>query len=63
MGSQKAALNAAGVIFLVISILQLLRVIFKPEVIVMGIVIPLWPNAVAFVVFFLLSLWMFKSKR
>jgi hypothetical protein len=61
--SKKAALNTAGVVFLIISILQLLRVIFKPEVIVAGNVIPLWPNAIAFALFFLLSLWMFKSNR
>ena len=63
MGSQKAALNAAGIVFLVIAVLHLLRVIFKWEAIIIGSAVPVWVSIIAFIVFFLLSLWMFKSKR
>lgn len=63
MGNPKAALNTAGVVFLVIAVLHLLRVIFKWEVVIVGSAVPVWASIVAFAVFFLLSLWVFKSNR
>jgi hypothetical protein len=61
MGTQKPALNVAGVIFLVIAILHLVRVIFKWEAVINSHSVPMPASLMAFVVFFLLSLWMFKS--
>ena len=63
MGNPKAALNVAGIVFLVIAVLHLLRFVFKWEAIIVGSPVPVWSSAVAFAVFFLLSLWMFKSNR
>ena len=63
MDRKPAALNAAGVIFFLVSILHLVRVIFHWEVVIAGYSIPSVYSAIAAVVAFLLSLWMFKSAR
>ncbi len=56
-----AALVAAGIIFLVIFVLHLLRLIFKVEVKVGSSIIPLWLSIPGLIVSLLLSLWMFCS--
>ncbi len=63
MEARKAALNIAGVIFLLMSILHLVRLIFKLEVVIGNFTIPLWYSLVGFIVPFLLSVWMFRSIR
>ena len=63
MESKRTALNAAGVIFLVVSIVHLLRFIFRWEVVINGFVVLPSYSIIAFVVAFLLSLWMFKSLK
>ena len=60
---KNTALKTAGIIFFLISILHLLRVIFKVEVIVGGTLIASWVSLVGFVVALLLSVWMFKSAK
>ncbi|MBI1978358.1 MAG: hypothetical protein HYS55_06355 [Candidatus Omnitrophica bacterium] len=63
MDSKKSALSVAGVIFLIISVFHLIRAIFQTEVVVGTVTLPVWPSVAGAVVFFLLSLWMFKSIR
>ena len=63
MGTQKTALNVAGIIFLVIAVMHLLRTIFKWQALINGHAVPVSASLVAFALFFLLSLWMFKSNR
>lgn len=55
------ALKVAGVIFLLVSIMHLLRVILKPEAMVAGFILPIWFSILGFIFTLLLSLWMFKS--
>jgi hypothetical protein len=60
MNSRTIGLRVAGVIFGLVALVQLLRLIFRPEVLVAGRVFPLWPSAVAFVLFAGLCLWMWR---
>lgn len=60
MNSRTVGLQVAAVIFGLVSLLQLLRLLTGVEVLVASHAIPLWPNAVAFVVAAGLSYWMFK---
>ncbi len=55
------SLKVAGVIFFLMAIIHLLRVVLKVEIIIGGMVLPIWASAFGFVVLLLLSLWMFKS--
>ena len=56
-----AALIVAGIIFLVIFVLHLLRLILKVEVKIGSGIIPLWLSVPGLIVSLLLSLWMFCS--
>jgi hypothetical protein len=60
MNSQTVGLRVGGAIFGLIAVAQLLRLLFQPEVLVAGRPFPLWPNAVAFVIFAGLSFWMWR---
>jgi hypothetical protein len=60
MNRQTVGLRVAGVIFGLIAVAQLLRLVTEVEVLVAGYMMPLWPNAVAFVIFSGLSLWMWR---
>jgi hypothetical protein len=60
MNSQSLGLRVAGVIFGVAALAQLLRLVFQPEVLVAGHVIPFWPNALALAVFGGLCAWMWR---
>ncbi len=61
MDSKKTALNTAGIVFLVVSLLHLLRVIFKWEVVVAHFTVPSYYSVIGAIIAFSLSLWMFKS--
>ncbi len=54
------ALKVAGVIFLAVAIIHLLRLILKLEVIIAGHVVPIWFSIWWFIFTLALSLWMFK---
>ena len=61
-GSMKDnALKVAGVIFLLVSIVHLLRVILRTQVTIAGFVLPIGASVFGFIISLLLSLWMFKS--
>jgi len=63
-GMQITALKVAGSIFLVMSIMQLIRVIVKAKVVVNDkIVIPLWLSMIAAPVMLLLAVYMFTAAR
>jgi hypothetical protein len=51
-------LRVASAVFGLICLAQVLRLIFRPEILVAGLVMPLWPSAVVAVVMGLLSYWM-----
>ena len=63
-GMPAVALTVAGLIFLVMSIMQLMRVIVKAKIVVNDrIVIPLWLSMIASPVLFLLAIYMFIAAR
>ncbi|NTW77375.1 MAG: hypothetical protein HGB33_06305 [Syntrophaceae bacterium] len=59
---KRPASLVAGILFLLMAVAQLCRFILGIEVIAGGIVIPLWPSAVAAVVLVLLSFWLLKER-
>jgi hypothetical protein len=63
MGSQILGLRVASIVFGLMSIGQLSRLIIRPEVLMAGYLIPLWPSALAFVILGGLSLWLWKLSR
>ena len=63
MKSQSLGLRVASIVFGFISLAQLARLIVRPEVLVAGYLLPLWPSALAFVILGGLSLWLWKLVR
>lgn len=58
-----AALIVAGIIFLLVSLLHLLRLIVRLEVRMGTFVVPLWVSVFGFLFPLSLSIWMFVSAR
>jgi hypothetical protein len=58
MTAQILGLRVASVVFGVMAIAQLARLVIRPEVLVAGHSMPLWPSVLAFIVLSGLSLWM-----
>lgn len=56
---EKTALLIAGIIFLTVSILHLLRAFSNIEVKIGNYILPRWLSLLGFIFPFLLSLWMF----
>jgi len=59
--TQALALMVAVAIFLLVSFLHLLRLLFRVRVTVGKFTIPVWFSVIGFIIPLLLSLWMFKS--
>ena len=49
--------------FGLMAIAQLVRLVIRPEVLVAGHSMPLWPSVLAFIILGGLSLWMWKLAR
>lgn len=62
MNPQIVGLRVAGVIFGIMSVVQLVRLLVfsHVQVLVGGYEMPLWPNAVAFVIMVGLCIWLLK---
>ena len=60
MTPQTAGLRTASVVFCLMALAQLTRLIVRPEILVAGHLVPLWPSAVAVVVLACLSVWLWK---
>ena len=63
MNSQIFGLQVASIIFGLMSLAQLARMVIRPEVLVAGYRMPLWPSALAFVIMGGLSIWLWKLGR
>lgn len=57
------ALKVAGTIFLIMSCMQFLRVIFRVKVTANGKVVPLWLSMIASPVMLALAIYMFMEAR
>ena len=60
---KNAALIAAGVVFVLVSLLHLTRLITKFELTVARKPIPLWFNVIGFIISGFLAFWMFAAAR
>jgi hypothetical protein len=63
MNSQITGLRVACIAFGVMAFAQLARIVIRPEVLVAGYPMPLWPSVLAFIILSGLSLWMWKLAR
>jgi hypothetical protein len=63
MNPQITGLRVASVVFGLMAIAQLVRLVIRPEVLVVGHPMPLWPSVLAFIILSGLSLWMWKLAR
>jgi len=63
MKAQILGLRVASIVFALMSAAQLARLIIRPEVLVSGHLMPLWPSALAFLFLGGLSLWLWKLAR
>jgi hypothetical protein len=60
MRSQITGLRVASIVFGLIALGQLARLVSRPEVLVAGSPMPLWPSVMAFIVLGALSFWMWR---
>ena len=63
MNSQTTGLRVASVVFGLMAIAQLARLLIRPDVLVAGYSMPLWPSALALIILGGLSFWMWKLAR
>jgi hypothetical protein len=63
MNSQITGLRVASVVFGLIALAQFVRLVVRPEVLVAGHPLPLWPSVLAFIVLGGLSLWLWTLAR
>lgn len=63
MNSPSLGLRVAGLLFGLAALAQLTRLILRPEILVAGHQLPLWPSAVALIVFLSVSAWMWTLSR
>lgn len=60
MNSQIIGLRVAGTIFGLMGLAQLARLLIRPEILVAGYQMPLWPSVVAVLITGGMSFWMWK---
>ena len=60
---KKQASLVAAILFCLIALVQLLRVVFRVEVMAGGVRIPLWVSIVAAVVLGALGIWLWRERR
>src|SRR5512134_3953952 len=63
MNSPIIGLRVASAVFGLMALGQLLRLVIRPEVLVAGHPMPLWPSALALVILGGLSLWLWQLSR
>jgi hypothetical protein len=61
--SQITGLRVASLVFGLMAIAQLARIVIRPEVLVAGHPMPLWPSVLAFIILGGLSFWLWKLTR
>ena len=60
MSSRTTGLRVASVVFGLMAVAQFLRLAIRPEIVVAGAPVPLWPSVLALIFLSGLSIWMWK---
>lgn len=60
MNTPRGGLRTASVLFGIMALAQLWRVVTHPEVLLDGMVVPVWPSALAMFVLAVLALWLWR---
>jgi hypothetical protein len=63
MNSPIIGLRVASILFGVLCLLQIMRLVMRPEVLVAGHVMPLWPSVLAVIVLGALCAWLWTLGR
>jgi len=63
MSSSILGLRVASMVFGLMTLVQLLRLAFRPEVVVAGHMIPLWPSLLAVFILGWLCLWLWSLSK
>jgi len=63
MHSQIIGLRVAAFIFGLLALVQLLRLVIQPPIVIAGHLMPLWPSVVAFLVLGRLCVWLLTLAR
>jgi len=63
MKSPITGLRVASMVFSLMAIAQLARIVLRPEVLVAGYPMPLWPSVLALVILSGLGVWMWRLAR
>jgi hypothetical protein len=63
MNSHITGLRVASIVFGLLALAQLGRLVIRPEVLVTGYPMPLWPSVLAFLFLGGLSLWLWRLAR
>jgi hypothetical protein len=63
MNSPTVGLRVASILFGVLCLAQVLRLVMRPEVLVAGHALPLWPSVLAVVLLGAMSLWLWTLGR
>ena len=63
MNSRITGLCVAGIVFGLMTLGQVMRLVIRPEILVAGHAMPLWPSVLAVVILGGLSLWMWNLAR
>ena len=58
MNAQVIGLRTASIVFGLMAVAQMVRLVIRPEVLVDGYLMPVWPSFLAFLTLGGLSLWM-----
>ena len=61
--AQNAGLWTAGILFGLMGLVQLARLVIRPEVVVAGHHVPLWPSGLALVILAGMCMWMVGLAR
>jgi hypothetical protein len=58
--AQIRGLRVASIVFALLCLAQLVRLAVRPEILVAGHLLPLWPSVIAVVVLAALSVWLWR---
>ncbi|UZR29018.1 hypothetical protein [Methylococcus mesophilus] len=63
MNVQFRGLRVASAVFALIAFAQLMRLVIRPEILIAGRQMPIWPSVLATVILGGLSFWLWKLSR